>query len=150
MTAMIVIASRSYVLVCSVNAMQKKKQYLQYVGISNRTNAVGYSTWLMLSISSTLNNATLYYNVSFRVPEALLMHYSVYVYVSFCRMCILFCFVFLISNIYCQVLSPRFEQRHNGNADTIAASDLVGSWLWASLCMILNLWCYSFQSINSF
>lgn len=88
------------------------------------------STWLMLSIFSTLNNATLYYNVSFRVPEALLMHYSVYVYVSFCRMCILFCFVFLISNIYCRVLlSPRFEQRHNGNADTIAASDLSCSWL---------------------
>lgn len=86
------------------------------------------STWLMLSIFSTLNNATLYYNVSFRVPEALLMHYSVYVYVSVCRMCILFCFVFLISNVYCQVLlSPRFEQRHRDNADTIAASDLVCS-----------------------
>lgn len=35
------------------------------------------STWLMLSIFLTLNNATLYYDVSFRVPEALLMHYFV-------------------------------------------------------------------------
>lgn len=51
------------------------------------------STWLMLSIFLTLNNATLYYDVSFRVPEALLMHYFVCLrlflpYVHF----VLFCF----------------------------------------------------------